>query len=55
MTTANTSAFVGLPALGVGMGWRLPYARAIWEQADHIDFLEITADHFLEMHLVPEE
>lgn len=38
-----------LPVLGVGMGYRDTYAREMFEFAEQIDFLEITADHFLDV------
>jgi len=38
----------GLPALGVGLGFRPPLKAAIFRRRDQIDFLEITLDHYLE-------
>ena len=37
-----------LPVLGVGMGYRDPIGDLILDRKDEIDFLEVTADHFLE-------
>ncbi|MES2570717.1 MAG: DUF692 domain-containing protein [Verrucomicrobiota bacterium] len=36
-----------LPALGVGLGFRAPHLAELFFQRAEIDFLEITADHFL--------
>ena len=36
-----------LPVLGVGMGYRDPIGHHILSHTDEIDFLEVTADHFL--------
>lgn len=37
-----------LPALGVGLGFREPLRGEIFLRRDEIDFLEITADHYLD-------
>jgi uncharacterized protein (UPF0276 family) len=37
-----------LPALGVGLGFREPYRADVFLHRDSIDFLEITADHYLD-------
>lgn len=47
MTSTQTIAGE-LPVLGVGMGYRDVYAKEVFEHADEIGFLEITADHFLD-------
>ena len=36
-----------LPVLGVGMGYRDPLSKQILSNTSGIDFLEVTADHFL--------
>ena len=36
-----------MPVLGVGMGYRDVYREQTLAESDGIDFLEITADHFL--------
>ncbi|MGB0582911.1 MAG: DUF692 domain-containing protein [Limisphaerales bacterium] len=46
--SAVASTCLDLPVLGVGMGYRDRYAKEVFEHADEIGFLEITADHFLE-------
>jgi len=40
--------FSGLPALGVGVGFREPFRGDLFLQRDRVDFLEITADHYLD-------
>ena len=40
--------FDKLPALGSGLGFRLPFAHEVLTRADEVDFLEITADHFID-------
>lgn len=47
MPTA-TPTCLDLPVLGVGMGYRDVYAKEVFTYAEEIDFLEITADHFLD-------
>ena len=39
--------FDQLPALGAGLGFRLPFTEQVLAKADEVDFLEITADHFI--------
>ena len=46
--TFATLALGSLPILGVGMGYRDPLRNEILQHPDEIDFLEITADHFLQ-------
>ena len=46
--TVVVSALESLPVLGVGMGYRDPLSNDILQSRDKIDFLEITADHFLQ-------
>ena len=38
-----------LPALGVGLGFRAPLATELFSNPQTVDFLEITADHYLEV------
>ncbi|GAC1446871.1 MAG: hypothetical protein NVSMB56_09730 [Pyrinomonadaceae bacterium] len=40
--------FDALPALGVGIGFRERYRADMLLRRDEIDFLEITADHYLD-------
>lgn len=40
--------FNQLPALGSGLGFRLPFTEQVLAAHAEVDFLEITADHFLE-------
>ncbi len=47
MTTQEITILSDLPVLGVGMGYRDFYKEDTFRVTDHIDFLEITADHFL--------
>ncbi|MGE0482055.1 MAG: DUF692 family multinuclear iron-containing protein [Phycisphaerae bacterium] len=44
----DAASLVGLPALGVGLGYREPLRAEIFRHRDEIDFLEITADHFFD-------
>src|SRR5947209_11127306 len=37
-----------LPALGVGIGFREPLLAALFRRRDGVDFLEITADHYID-------
>lgn len=37
-----------LPALGGGLGYRPPFAQALREASDRVDFLEITLEHYLD-------
>jgi len=46
--TVLTPTLESLPTLGVGMGYRDPLCHDIFQCRDKIDFLEITADHFLQ-------
>ena len=46
--TPITPALESLPVLGVGMGYRDPLRKEILQYTDGIDFLEITADNFLQ-------
>ena len=46
--TIVVPALESLPVLGVGMGYRDPLSNDILQSRDKIDFLEITADHFLQ-------
>ena len=46
--TVVTPTLELLPTLGVGMGYRDPLCHEIVQCRDKIDFLEITADHFLQ-------
>ena len=39
--------FDQLPDLGAGLGFRLPFTEQVLAKADEVDFLEITADHFI--------
>ena len=42
-------SFEHIPILGSGLGYREPwYESLISEQGDKVDFLEITADHFMD-------
>jgi uncharacterized protein (UPF0276 family) len=38
-----------LPTLGVGLGFREPYRSDLFLHREHVDFLEITADHYLDV------
>ena len=40
------------PTLGVGLGFREPFLAELFRRRDEVDFLEITADHYLD---APEE
>lgn len=54
--------FSDLPALGVGLGFRTPFRSDLFFHPEQVDFLEITADHYLdappekeqELHLLAE-
>jgi uncharacterized protein (UPF0276 family) len=37
-----------LPALGVGIGFREPFRAELFRHRDRVDFLEITADHYMD-------
>ncbi len=47
MTVMATSAETP-PALGGGLGYRSPFRADLFRDRDRVDFLEITADHFLD-------
>jgi uncharacterized protein (UPF0276 family) len=38
-----------LPTLGVGMGFREPYLSDLFLHRQEVDFLEITADHYMDI------
>ncbi|MDP8922176.1 MAG: DUF692 domain-containing protein [Chloroflexota bacterium] len=38
-----------LPTLGVGLGFRTPFKADLFLQRESVDFLEITADHYLDV------
>jgi uncharacterized protein len=42
------SMIAKLPILGVGMGFREPYRSDLFLNRNEVDFLEITADHYME-------
>ncbi|WP_165232820.1 DUF692 domain-containing protein [Aquisphaera insulae] len=42
------SPIEALPAVGVGLGFREPYRADVILNRDRVDFLEITADHYLD-------
>jgi uncharacterized protein (UPF0276 family) len=46
--TTSSTMFTQLPALGVGLGFRPPFRGDLFLNRDRVDFLEITADHYLE-------
>ncbi len=39
-----------LPTLGVGLGFRPPFLADLFRNRDGVDFLEITADHYLDVN-----
>lgn len=43
-----TTAIADLPALGAGLGFRTPFRSELFLNRDRVDFLEITADHYLD-------
>ncbi len=43
---ARETRWSELPALGVGLGYRDAYRSDVFAQQQHLDFLEIVADHF---------
>ena len=43
-----TDAFAQLPTLGVGLGFREPFRSDLFLHQEKVDFLEITADHYLD-------
>lgn len=45
------SALSGLPALGVGLGFRAPFRSQLFLQQQEVDFLEITVEHYLDASL----
>jgi len=44
-----------LPTLGVGMGFREPYRSDLFLHRQDVDFLEITADHYMDTGLEKQE
>jgi uncharacterized protein (UPF0276 family) len=44
----ENAMFATLPTLGVGLGFRQPYRADVLMDRERIDFLEITADHYLD-------
>jgi len=40
--------FASLPTLGVGLGFREPFRSDLFLHRKHVDFLEITADHYID-------
>ena len=42
------AALADLPTLGVGLGYRAPFRAELFANRDRVDFLEITADHYLD-------
>lgn len=48
MAAAADLDFGELPALGVGLGYREPFRGEVFLNRERIDFLEITADHYLD-------
>jgi uncharacterized protein (UPF0276 family) len=40
--------FSSLPTLGVGLGFREPFGGELFRNRAQVDFLEVTADHYLE-------
>jgi uncharacterized protein (UPF0276 family) len=40
--------FADLPTLGVGLGFRAPFRSDLFAHQEHVDFLEITAEHYLD-------
>jgi uncharacterized protein len=47
-TTDPRDRLAGLPTLGVGLGFRSPFRGDLFLARDRVDFLEITADHYLD-------
>ena len=47
--------FSNLPTLGVGLGFRSPFRSDLFSHREHVDFLEITADHYLDASPEKEE
>lgn len=41
--------FSDLPTLGVGLGFREPFRSDLFLNRQHVDFLEITAEHYLDV------
>lgn len=44
----SATAIADLPALGVGVGFRAPFRSDLFLHRASVDFLEITADHYLD-------
>ena len=42
------STFSNLPTLGVGLGFRTPFRSDLFSHQEQVDFLEITADHYMD-------
>lgn len=40
--------FASLPSLGVGIGYRSELARDIFDSADHVDWLELVTEHYIQ-------
>ena len=40
--------FSSVPTLGVGLGFRAPFRSDLFASQEQVDFLEITADHYLD-------
>ena len=40
--------FADLPILGVGLGFRAPFRSDLFASQEQVDFLEITADHYMD-------
>jgi uncharacterized protein len=47
-TETSRTSLLDLPALGVGLGFREPFLGELFLARDRVDFLEITADHYLD-------
>lgn len=47
--------FTQLPTLGVGMGFREPYRSTLFLHRQDVDFLEITADHYMDTGIEKQE
>jgi uncharacterized protein (UPF0276 family) len=43
----ETEILTDLPALGVGLGFRTPFRADLFLHRERVDFLEITADHYM--------
>ena len=47
-STEPPASLLGLPRLGVGLGFREPFRGDLFLARDRVDFLEVTADHYLD-------